>query len=384
VTVLRVNPASNLPDSPFEPLPDRERLALNERSFRQTIAIERKRTERSKEPFLLMLLETGNPQGAETNGRILERMASALLSAGRETDVVGWYKDRVTVGVLFTGLVVKDRNSILSTILSRVKTILRDQLRFDQVDQVSISFHFFPDDWDRGDSGSPSNTVLYPDLSSIEKRRKPLLLAKRIVDIAGSSLALILFLPLFVVIALAIKLSSKGPVLFRQTRVGQYGRHFTFLKFRSMYADNDHTIHKRYVTEFIARDAQGKPPKREHPGQYKLTDDKRITRVGRILRRTSMDELPQFFNVLQGDMSLVGPRPAIPYELAAYQTWHRRRILEAKPGITGLWQVTGRSHVRFDEMVRMDLRYAKAWSPWLDFKILLRTPLAVIRGTGAY
>ena len=102
------------------------------------------------------------------------------------------------------------------------------------------------------------------------------------------------------------------------------------------------------------------------------------------MRRTSLDELPQFLNVLKGDMSLVGPRPAIPYELAAYQTWHRRRMLEAKPGITGLWQIAGRGRVKFEEMVRMDLRYAAAWSPWLDIKILMRTPLAVIRGTGAY
>ena len=115
-----------------------------------------------------------------------------------------------------------------------------------------------------------------------------------------------------------------------------------------------------------------------------MTNDPRITRVGRFLRRTSLDELPQFLNVLQGEMSLVGPRPAIPYELAAYQTWHRRRVLEAKPGITGLWQVQGRSRVGFDEMVRLDLRYVRSWSPWLDLKILLQTPKAVMDGTGAY
>jgi lipopolysaccharide/colanic/teichoic acid biosynthesis glycosyltransferase len=119
-------------------------------------------------------------------------------------------------------------------------------------------------------------------------------------------------------------------------------------------------------------------------GVYKLTSDKRITRLGKFLRRTSLDELPQFINVLRGDMSLVGPRPPIPYELAAYQTWHRRRLLEVKPGITGLWQVTGRSTVDFDEMVRLDLRYATSWTPWLDLRILIRTPAAVIKGSGAY
>ena len=117
---------------------------------------------------------------------------------------------------------------------------------------------------------------------------------------------------------------------------------------------------------------------------YKITNDKRVTPIGKFLRRTSLDELPQFINVLRGEMSLVGPRPAIPYELAVYKTWHRRRVLEVKPGITGLWQVTGRSRVKFDDMVRLDLRYATSWSPWLDFKILMRTPMAVIKGSGAY
>ena len=119
-------------------------------------------------------------------------------------------------------------------------------------------------------------------------------------------------------------------------------------------------------------------------GVYKLTNDPRVTRVGRFLRRTSLDELPQFINVLKGEMSLVGPRPPIPYEVDAYQTWHRGRILEAKPGITGLWQVNGRSRLAFDDMVRLDLRYARSWCLWLDIKILLQTPKAVVLGEGAY
>ena len=151
-----------------------------------------------------------------------------------------------------------------------------------------------------------------------------------------------------------------------------------------MYVDNDCSVHKEFVTRLIASHPVSKGQSESEQSVYKLTNDKRITRVGRILRRTSLDELPQFLNVLMGDMSLVGPRPPIPYELAAYQTWHRRRLLGVKPGITGLWQVMGRSSIRFDEMVRLDLRYASTWTPWLDFKILLRTPRAVIKGTGAY
>ena len=159
---------------------------------------------------------------------------------------------------------------------------------------------------------------------------------KRLMDIGGSTLALIMCTPLFLVMALAIKASSKGPVLFRQQRVGQYGRCFTFLKFRSMHVNNDPGAHKEYVTKLIAGQAEREGSNGSGKGVYKLTNDRRITPVGKFLRRTSLDELPQFLNVLRGDMSLVGPRPAIPYEVAAYETWHRRRVLEVKPGITGL------------------------------------------------
>ncbi len=383
MTAERVNNASNANGSPFESLSIGELEVLGERTFRRMIAIERKRTERSREPFLLMLLEAGDQQGSEESGTTLDSMASALLSSSRETDVVGWYKDRTTVGVMFTGLVVTDKSLILSTILSRVKSVLQNELKFDQFNQVSISFHFFPDDWDRGDSGRPIDPTLYPDLLISGRRRRSLLVVKRVIDIIGSAIALTLCMPLLYVIGIAIKLTSKGPVLFRQRRIGQFGERFTMLKFRSMFIDNDHDVHKTYVKKLIASNAEHHASSRGGEVVYKIANDSRITRVGKILRRTSLDELPQFLNVLLGDMSLVGPRPAIRYELAAYQTWHRRRILEFKPGITGLWQVAGRSRVKFDDMVRMDLRYARLWSPWLDIKILLLTPLAVIRGTGA-
>jgi lipopolysaccharide/colanic/teichoic acid biosynthesis glycosyltransferase len=184
------------------------------------------------------------------------------------------------------------------------------------------------------------------------------------------------------IIGLSIKATSRGPVLFSQTRVGQYGARFILLKFRTMYFDIDRSVHKKFVTTLIADKEESEPSVENGERVYKLTNDKRITPVGRFLRRTSLDELPQFVNVLKGEMSLVGPRPAVRYEVAAYQTWHRRRVLEFKPGITGLWQVSGRSKVKFDDMVRMDLRYATSWSLWLDLKILALTPLAVLQGTG--
>jgi lipopolysaccharide/colanic/teichoic acid biosynthesis glycosyltransferase len=203
------------------------------------------------------------------------------------------------------------------------------------------------------------------------------------MDVTGSLVLLAMLSPVFFFIAAAIKLTSRGPVLFRQQRIGEHGTPFTFLKFRSMFVNNDSSEHKEYVRQLIAGQASKHPANGNGEGVFKLTNDSRITPVGSFLRRTSLDELPQFLNVVRGEMSLVGPRPPVPYEVEAYATWHRRRLLEAKPGITGLWQVQGRSRVGFDEMVRLDLRYARQSSPWLDLKILLQTPRAVIAGDGA-
>jgi exopolysaccharide biosynthesis polyprenyl glycosylphosphotransferase len=375
------------PDSlVWRPVSVEEREVLQEEAFKRMIAVERKRTERSAKPFLLMLLETGEHQSGERNDKVLANVISALLPATRETDVIGWYKQHSSVGVMFTQIVIFDQKSILSAMLTRVGDILRDNLTFEQFNQVSISFHFFPDKWDHDLPQRPSNSTLYPDLPRDDKITQFFSVTKRLMDIVGSALIVAIFAPIFLAIALAVKASSKGPVLFRQRRVGQYGKSFTFLKFRSMYAGNDSSVHRQYVTQLIAGEAQCNPSGENGDGNgvYKLTNDARITRVGAFLRRTSLDELPQLLNVLKGDMSLVGPRPAIPYEVAAYQTWHRRRVLEVKPGITGLWQVSGRCRIKFDEMVRLDLRYAKNWSPWLDMKILLRTPRAVLVGEGAH
>lgn len=373
MTLLRVNDIPAHEDPLAHPVLVEDRTILNVYEFKKMIAIERKRTERSREPFLLMLLESGP-------GCPLPRIQAAMLETTRETDVVGWYREQTTVGVLFTGLTIPDRNVALSTILGRVSTALRDELTVEQFSQISLSFHFFPDNWEHEGNGRPSNPVLYPDLFDSHGEKRTLLVIKRVMDVVGSSLLLLLCAPLLFAIALAVRLSSKGPILFRQQRVGQYGRHFTFLKFRSMRVDNDPSVHREYVTRLIQGGADKIQVQGTGESVYKLANDNRITRLGAFLRKTSLDELPQLYNVLLGDMSLVGPRPPIPYELAAYQIWHRRRVLEVKPGITGLWQVTGRSRVTFDDMVRLDLRYATSWSPWLDLEILIRTPAAVIKG----
>jgi exopolysaccharide biosynthesis polyprenyl glycosylphosphotransferase len=203
-------------------------------------------------------------------------------------------------------------------------------------------------------------------------------LVKRAFDIVVATLALVLLSPLWVLMAALIKLDSKGPVLYRQERVGMDGRIFLFLKFRTMRTGADDRIHREFQRQYI----EGRPETNLGDSQrpvYKLHDDPRVTRTGRWLRRTSLDELPQLLNVLRGDMSLVGPRPPIPYEVEAYALWHRKR-LDMKPGMTGLWQVSGRNRLSFDEMVRLDLFYIENWSLWLDLKIMLRTLPVLLRG----
>jgi exopolysaccharide biosynthesis polyprenyl glycosylphosphotransferase len=193
---------------------------------------------------------------------------------------------------------------------------------------------------------------------------------KRAVDIAVASAALLLLSPLFLLIALAVKADAKGPVFFGQWRLGLNGRRFWFPKFRSMQAGAEARLH-----ELAAHNEMDGPV-------FKMRNDPRITRVGRLLRRYSLDELPQLWCVLRGDMSLVGPRPLMPHEVAGQETWQRRR-LSVRPGLTCLWQISGRNDIDFERWMQLDLQYIDSWSLWLDLRILLRTVPAVLSGRGA-
>lgn len=361
----------------------RDQGVLNEEAFHRMISLERRRTERSRKPFLLMLLDTGEQQPREANTAVLGKILVVLSTSIRETDLAGWYKSNCVLGVMFTEIGLDDRKSIVSTIMGRLSNTLRDDLSFEQFNRMNVSFHVFPEEWDHENPKGPGNSALYPDLSKRAEGMKLFNSLKRMIDVVLSVVALVLSAPLFLVIAVAIKATSNGPVFFSQQRIGQHGVPFPFLKFRSMYTGNDASIHKEYVQKLIAGKAE-RHSNGNGEGVFKLTKDPRITRVGAFLRRTSLDELPQLINVLRGEMSLVGPRPPVPYEVEAYDFWHRRRLLEAKPGITGLWQVSGRSRVKFDDMVRLDLQYARTWSLWMDIKILVRTPAAVVFGAGAH
>ena len=356
---------------------------LSEEHFRRMLSRERKRSERSRKHLVLMLIDGKGAKSKKTDA-MLEQIAVVLGASIRETDLAGWFETNSVFGVIFTEFGECEVGAAVKIIESKVTAELQRAFRPSQLNSFQMSFYAFPDGWNGNGHKKAVEAELYPDLFEVEKKKKLSLLLKRVMDVLGSAAALLILSPAFLALAALIKLTSKGPVFFRQQRVGQYGLHFEFLKFRSMYVSTDAAIHKEYVKKFIAGKADGIAANGDKKATYKLTNDPRVTWIGKFMRRTSLDEIPQFWNVLIGQMSLVGPRPPIPYEIEVYDIWHRRRLLESRPGITGLWQVHGRSKTTFDEMVRLDLQYSRMWSPMLDVKILLQTPRAVFSGDGAY
>ena len=356
---------------------------LQEETFQSMLTLERRRAERSSKPFVLMVLESETNGELASNYNFLSRVQTVLLKTTRETDLVGWYKSGAALGVIFTEISLEFSTPITEILKTKVLTALQKELGSETASRIVLSVHLFPDKRipDKDDAGA--DMKLYPDLTEGNSQKDVPQVIKRIMDIAGSGALLLLSAPFLALIAIIIKLTSKGPVIFLQDRVGQFGARFKCLKFRTMYANNDPKIHQEFVQNFIA----GQKENKGDSGQtqvFKITNDPRVTPIGRFLRKTSLDEFPQFWNVLKGEMSLVGPRPPVPYEFQVYDTWHRRRVLEVKPGVTGLWQVSGRSRTSFDDMVRLDVRYSQSWSLALDLKILLATPRAVLGGEGAY
>ena len=350
---------------------DRRRL-LSEELFKDTLMRERRRADRFEEAFALVLISLDNCPTPQSRWR---QLVECLLQTASDADLMGWLEQDAVLGVIR----VLGDSGPTDTTAAAVVSIEQDILRclsVDAADNCSIRLEIY----------SPKSDAISPVVfDGLKPRPTPKQVArdaaKRALDIAGSLAFLLAFSPLFLCISVLVKLSSKGPVIFRQQRLGIAGRAFPMLKFRTMQVNADPRIHQQYVEQFIASQDKSKTG---NAVVFKIVNDPRVTRLGRFLRRSSLDELPQFWNVLRGEMSLVGPRPPVPYEMARYKRWHRRRVLEAKPGITGLWQVTGRSRTTFDEMVRLDLRYAKSYSLWTDVKILLATPRAVLSGRGAY
>ena len=359
---------------------------LNEEVFHAMLTSERRRAERSRKPAVLILVDSHAVRESGIGAAFLKRLTSAVSNASRETDIIGWYEEDLILGVIFTEVNLEGKSTLVELLHSKVMAALRDNLDDRLVSKLAVSAHLIPESWEMHRPDRVADIKVFQEHSrKTSKNRLPIII-KRGIDILGSSLLLLIFSPLLAAIALAIKLGSEGQVIFEQERVGRFGARFKCLKFRTMYANNDPKIHRDYVQHLITgKGAKGKESEtRSEPAVYKITSDPRVTPIGRFLRKTSLDEFPQFWNVLRGEMSLVGPRPALPYEFELYDDWHRRRAFGMKPGITGLWQVSGRSSVCFDDMVRLDLRYSQRWSLWLDLKILLATPHAALKGDGAY
>ena len=344
---------------------------LPKNNFIHCLRTEKLRTDRSKAPLSMALFFLGENGG---NGRkALHEFLRYLNTITRETDIKGWLDENI-VGVLLPYTNNIGAHAYVDKVLGGnghaaypvITGTYPDHIFHRLLNEGDSGPDFFPLDVD-GDSKPPG---LQQAL-------------KKAIDVVGSLCGLILLSPLFGIIALAVKIDSPGPVLFKQTRLGMKGERFSFCKFRSMHWNTDDQIHREYVANLIEGrldeidQGDGKSP------FFKMKADSRVTPVGKILRKSSLDELPQLFNVLKGEMSLVGPRPPLAYEVEKYEPWHLRRILEVKPGITGLWQVSGRSTTTFNEMVRLDLRYEKNCSLWLDLKIILKTIREVIYPKGA-
>ena len=343
---------------------------LPQEEFIGRLDFEKRRVDRSGNPLSLALFFLKEELPADS-GRLRQFLVSIKRDT-RETDLKGWVK-----GNIF-GLLMPDtddagaRRCVELLVNNRTKPVCNvltgtypDRLFEEILEKAEAGTRIFSLESLETVGDAPGQQVL-----------------KRWLDILGALIGLVLFSPVMLITAAAIKLTSPGPVIFRQTRLGRGGNSFSFLKFRSMKSGNDDRVHREYVLKLIdGQHAQLNQGKEDKP-LYKLKNDSRITPVGKIIRKLSIDELPQFFNVLQGEMSLVGPRPPMPFEVEKYQSWHLRRILEVKPGITGLWQVEGRSRTSFDDMVRLDIRYVRNWSLWLDLKILTKTVREVLMPIG--
>jgi lipopolysaccharide/colanic/teichoic acid biosynthesis glycosyltransferase len=344
---------------------------LSRERFLEQLHLEKRRADRSRAPLSVVIMRFA--EGSPFDGSDLRDVLTDLSLNTRETDRVGHLADGV-VAFLLPYSDAKAAEAFSKLVVDRIdgppvsaECATYTNAGFDALLESALS------------GGEASSAAI----SQPTRKNRFGFAMKRALDIFGSSVLLLLCAPFMIAIAIAVKLSSPGPIIFRQTRIGRGGVPFSFYKFRSMRTDGDDKVHREYVAKLIAGKHQEINQGAADKPVYKLKADPRITRVGKMIRKTSIDELPQLINVLKGEMSLVGPRPPITYEAEKYQSWHMRRLQEVRPGMTGLWQVEGRSKTSFDDMVRLDLRYIRNWSFWLDIKILFKTVAVVIRCDGA-
>ncbi len=376
--------------------------------FKNILLRERSRADREDKCFSLVVFDVKN---TETNGGSHSKwlMVDTLTKRLRSADEAGWF-DKEKIAVLLHNTLEEGARCFAKDFQKLIVNIGQP---------FSYTVCIYPDDWYNIDDGKGISGKCNPGDASSKKdstishnqilftkqaTREFISLAsqpmdimaensnrslhelmvsflsknpawKRIIDVAGSTVIIIVISPLFFFVSLLIKIVSPGPVLFKQKRVGYMGKTFTLLKFRTMEVNIDATDHQQHVIKLIKGAAQG--GEHSEKPMIKLDDHPHIIPFGKIIRKTCIDEMPQLINVLRGEMSLIGPRPPIPYEVEEYEHWHKRR-LDVLPGLTGLWQVSGKNRLTFKEMVSLDIQYSKQLSFWLDIKIILKTPFAIV------
>lgn len=336
-----------------------------EELFRTVLVNERRRARRNARRSVVLLVAVDN-QGRSESPSTWARIVEAVSAATRQTDTLGWYRWRVVIGVILADVRTFDDGNARE-FETRIQQEIAKRLDVGMAGGFSLRLHIYPRD-----------PLLVPEAH--EERRIHYDPIKRGLDFVGSLTLMVGLSPILLLIAAFVKLGSRGPVLLGEVRVGQMMQPFTMLKFRTMREEANPEFDRGHDTWSIVPGCEAHDADNRDLGP---TKDPRLTRIGRVLCKTRLDELPQLWNVLRGDMSLVGPRPSFPDELQRYKPWHQRRVVDAKPGITGLWQVTGRCDTSFDDMVRFDLRYARTYSLGTDIKILLATPRAFLCGKSA-
>ncbi len=350
---------------------------LSSGEFSRILAQERERADRSGQGFALVLFEVGEAGGRNGAGRV--PVEHVVARRARAVDEIGWFREGI-LGAALAGATAPGARKFARDAVGCMPG---------EVTPPVCRIYAYPGDaplpadveWDAGTGGELREGAVPPEpggdeLPASQRAEgvesvfcRPMPRWKRCVDLGGAIVGLLVLSPVFLLIAAFIKCVSPGPVFYRQDRIGYRGRRFSFWKFRTMHPGNDDTVHKEHFRRLIAADS----------AMSKLDDaqDRRIIPFGNFLRCACVDELPQLINVLRGEMSLVGPRPCLPYEAEHYLRWHARRF-DAVPGMTGLWQVSGKNSLSFKQMIRLDIRYSRNLSPWLDLKILFYTVPAIL------
>jgi lipopolysaccharide/colanic/teichoic acid biosynthesis glycosyltransferase len=344
---------------------------LPRQHFLNELLRERRRSDRSNSPASLVRLRLDAGRGNEIVR--MDGLVDLLRRLKRESDRLGDLGNH-TVAVLLPDTGPRGVQSFMRRIEPRVSPL-----------NCKSAVGTYPNDLFEDLVGGKGIDLSRTQPLFVDQPRRrvwPERVLKRAIDVTVAGLALLGLSPLMLATAATIKLTSPGPAIYRQTRIGRGGVPFVFYKFRSMVASPDDRVHREYVISLITAGRNGANGAAAQPWA-KLKSDARITPVGRFIRKTSIDELPQLYNVLKGDLSLIGPRPPLPYEVEKYDSWHLRRVLDVKPGISGLWQVEAGYNATFDDMVRLDLRYVREQSLKLDMKILLKTVGVVFRANGA-